>query len=78
MIYTWNSCSGSALVFIAHVNALRVYLFIFMKPTVSLFFIFIFRRDHRRRRRRRLPPHPSPPLGSRRKRSECRGITLRH
>lgn len=29
-----------------------IYLFIFMKPTVSLFFIFIFRRDHHPRRLR--------------------------
>jgi len=50
-----------------------IYLFIFMKPTVSLFFIFIFRRDRRRRRRRPLPPPP----GRRKKRRECRGITLR-
>lgn len=39
-----------------------IYLFIFMKPTVSLFFIFIFRRDHHPRRLRRRPP------GRRRKR----------
>lgn len=48
-----------------------VYLFIFMKPTVSLFFIFIFRRDHRPRRICRPPP------GHRRKRYECRGIAPR-